>query len=100
MSSELLRILRNKDGGVDFATTDDGSGTQLPAHQLRGDQSVVVQAQFDNIDRLAIGLTDSPVVELEAGQAIEYQVENTAQIRIVATTAGDGVNVTAEQNSA
>jgi len=99
MSSEVLKVIRNKSGGVDFATTDDGTGTQLPANQIRGNQAVLVQAQFDNADRVAVGLTDDPVVELEAGQAIEYHVENTDQIRIVATTGGDGVNVTAEQDT-
>jgi hypothetical protein len=99
MSGELLKILRNKDGGVDFATTDDGTGTQLPSHRITGNRAVLIQAQFDNTDRLAVGLTDDPVVQLEAGQAIEYQVANTAQIRIVAASSGDGVNVTAEQNT-
>lgn len=98
MSGELQRILRNKDGGVDLNATDDGSGSQLPANRLNGNQAVVVQAKFDNTDRIAVGLTDDPTVELEPGQGIEYHVANTAQIRIVATTGGDGVNATVEQN--
>ena len=94
--AQLLGMFRNKTEGVDFTATDDTTGRFLPSNDVGQNQAVAVQAQFDNGERLLVGLTDDPAVELEAGQSIHYEVKNTDDVYIEAQSSGDGVNVTVE----
>jgi len=86
----------NFPGGVDGATEDDGTGSALPEREVPHGVTVLVQAQHSNAERVRVGLTDSPTVELPAGSSIEYRPRDLSQIRVEAKTAGDGVNFTAE----
>ena len=90
--------LGNFPGGVDGTETDDATGGTLPAGSVPQGVEVIVQAQHDNADRIRVGLTSSPTVELAAGQSATYRVEDTGQIHIWSKSAGDGVNYSHEAN--
>jgi hypothetical protein len=90
------RQLGNFAAGVDGSETDDTNGSTLPDQAIPHGVEVVVQAQFSNANRIKVGLTDSPTIELPPGQSVVYRVQNLSQIHIVAQSDGDGVAFTAE----
>lgn len=82
-----------------FDTTDDGTGSTLPANAVPDGVTVAVQAKNGNADLILVGPAGgSHVVELKAGSSTNYNVEDTSAIGFTAATAGDGVNVTFESN--
>jgi len=88
--------LGNFANGVDGEEIDDATGSTLPAGDVPQGVEVVVQAKHGNDDPISIGLTDSPTLELVAGQSATYRVEDIEQIHIQAKTDGDGVNYSYE----
>ena len=88
--------LGNFGDGDDGEEADDTTGSTLPAGAVPPGVAVVVQAQHSNASRIKVGLTDSPTVELKAGQSAEYRVTDTEQVHIEAKSAGDGVNYSHE----
>lgn len=90
--------LGNFANGVDGEETDDATGGTLPAGEVPEGVEVIVQAQHTNADRIRVGLTSQPTVELVAGQSATYRVEDTEQIHIWSKSAGDGVNYSHEAN--
>lgn len=94
--AQIRDSLGNFESGIDGAVSDDGSVTSLPPQAIPDGVKVVVQARFDNESRVAVGLTDSPVVELPTGGSVRYRVADLSQIRVRALTPGDGVAFTAE----
>lgn len=94
--AQTNRRLGNFGNGEDGTISDDTSGSSLPMGGVPDGVDVVVQAQHENESRVRVGLTESPAVELVAGQSVTYRVENTDQIHIEAKSAGDGVNYSHE----
>lgn len=92
--------LGNHPTGVDGEATDDGTGSTLPSNPVPEGVEVFVQAKFGNSERVKVGLTASPTVEVPEGGSLNYRVTNTDVIHVEAKTAGDGVNFTVEQEEA
>lgn len=88
--------LGNFGGGVDGEATDNGTGSTLSDNAVPEGVKVLVQAKRGNGSPVKVGLTSSPTISVPAGGSVTYRVENTNQINVVAGTAGDGVNFTAE----
>jgi len=90
--------LGNFANGIDGEESDDGTGRTLSAGEVPQGVEVVVQAKHGNDDPIRTGLTNSPTVELVAGQSASYRVEDTEQIHIQANSDGDGVNYSHESH--
>lgn len=97
-ADETQRSLHGNFGtGNDGDATDDTTGSTLPAATVPEGVKVVVQAKNGNGSIVKVGLTASPTLELNPGDSVSYRVEDTSQINIVATTSGEGVNFSHEQ---
>ncbi len=89
--------LGNFGDGADGETTDDTTGSTLPAGAVPDGVEIVVQAMHDNDSRVKVGLTDSPTVELKGGTFATFRVEDRSQVHVVAKSDGDGVAFSHEE---
>lgn len=94
--AQIRDSLGNFESGIDGTVSDDGTVTSLPPQSIPDGVEVLIQADYANADRVAVGLTDTPAVELRPGQSMTYRVADLSQIRVEATSSGDGVAFTAE----
>lgn len=90
--------LGNFPNGVDGDQTDDTTGSTLPSNAVPPGVEVAVQAKYGNTERVKVGLSSTPTVELQKGASVKFRVQNTDQIHVVAKSSGDGVNFTVESN--
>lgn len=96
---ELVGQGSNWAGLASETVSDDTTGSTPTSNVVPDGVSVAVQAQNGNTDLIKVGPPGGEVYELKGGQGIAVQVDDTADIGILAVSTGDGVNLLWESDA-